>query len=106
MPYIRSLKDAPKYRARTHKRFKQNKWQKFYGTKAWHNLRESKLLEQPLCEECLMQGKVTPATQVHHRTPFGIGIDEQMKWDLFLDWDNLESICAECHRRIHGEHSS
>ena len=103
MPKARSLKEAPKYRARTDKRFKPNSWRKYYGSKAWHNLREAKLIEQPLCEECMMRGLTTTATQVHHRIPFGLGVDEQQRWELFLDYDNLESICAECHRRLHGE---
>ena len=103
MPYIRKLSHSPKHRAHTNSKFKtNNKWQRFYGSTAWRNLREAKLLEQPLCEECLLHDKITPATAVHHRTPFSLGIDEQQMWELFLDWDNLESICTECHRRIHG----
>lgn len=103
MPKIRLLSHSPKHHAHTNSKFKtNNKWQRFYGSTAWRNLREAKLLEQPLCEECLLHDKITPATQVHHKVPFGLGIDDKQKWELFLDWDNLESICTECHRRIHG----
>ena len=102
-PKIRLLSHSPKHRAHTDKRYRNNKWRKFYGSKLWRDLREQKLMEQPLCEECLLMDKVTPATQVHHMDKFGDYYpDEQLMWEKFLDWDNLESICAECHRRIHG----
>lgn len=103
MPKIRLLHNSPKHHSHTHSKFRNsNKWQRFYGTKVWRELREQKLMEQPLCEECLLVDKITPATDVHHRTPFSLGIDEQQMWDLFLDWDNLESICKQCHRKIHA----
>ena len=108
MPRIRTLSKSPKHRSITHHKLgKTNKWQKFYGNKLWHQLREQKLYEQPLCEECLMQGRITPATQVHHKDKFGDYYpDEQLMWEKFLDYDNLESICTECHRKIHNTSGS
>ena len=104
MPYIRKLSNSPKHHNKTHSKFKHsNKWQKFYGSRAWHNLRESKLLEQPLCERCLEHDIVRPATDVHHITPFSLGIDEQQMWELFLDYENLMSLCKQCHKAIHGQ---
>lgn len=103
MPRINTLRKSKKYRAQTHNKFRRsNKWSKFYNTKLWRELRYQKLLEQPLCEECLKRGKITSATQVHHIVEFSLGIDEQQQWELFLDYENLESICNNCHKRIHG----
>ena len=105
MPHIRLLKDAPKSRQHTNRKYiSSNKWRKYYGTKVWRDLREQKLQEQPLCEICLRNDKITPATQVHHIVPFGQGEDEQERWELFLNYDNLMSICKHCHAIIHGMH--
>ena len=104
MPKIRLLHNSPKHHSHTHSKYRNsNKWQRFYGTKVWRDLREQKLMEQPLCEECLLFDRITPATQVHHKDKFGDYYpDEQLMWEKFLDWDNLESICAACHRKIHA----
>lgn len=43
----------------------------------------------PLCEECLRYGKVTPATDVHHKDGNVENTNE----------DNLEALCHSCHSR-------
>ena len=96
------LNKSPKYRTYTDKRYRPNKWRKFYGSKVWRELREEKLHEQPLCERCLANETITPASEVHHVIPFGLGIDEQQQWELFLDYDNLMSLCSRCHKQLHG----
>ena len=104
MPRINTLKNTKKYHANKHPKFSDNKWQKFYGSRAWHNLRETKLLEQPICERCYDNGIIRAATDVHHKIPFSTGIDEQQMWELFLDYENLMSLCKQCHIEIHGHH--
>lgn len=104
MPYIRKLSNSPKHHNKTHSKFKHsNKWQKFYGSRAWHNLRESKLLEQPLCERCLEHDIVRPATDVHHVCVFGSCPTEEEMWKWFLNYDNLMSLCKNCHNEIHNK---
>ena len=63
--------------------------------KHWMKLRRAKLAANPLCEVCLQKRPevVTVATQVHHRIPF-----RSLRDPLRLDWDNVVSICVECHR--------
>lgn len=104
MPRIRLRKHAKKYSAHVDPRLKTPRvqWNKFYGSKAWSNLRESKLLDQPLCERCLEKGKITPATCVHHRKVWGDCITEREQWYLFLDYYNLVSLCEGCHKYIHA----
>lgn len=56
----------------------------------WRRLRAMVLAEEPLCRECAKQGRVVPATDVHH-------IDGDVR-NLALE--NLEPLCHECHSRI------
>lgn len=73
--------------------------QKGYNTSAWRNAREAYLSEHPLCEHCLSMGRVKPAEHVHHkRSPF---TGEDVNWALMVDQNNLEALCAECHRLEH-----
>ena len=82
---------------------KSKEWQVFYGSRAWHTLRNWYMLEHPLCENCLQYGITTPATDCHHKHPFRLGKTKQDKWDLFLDPSNLMALCESCHHRIHNK---
>jgi 5-methylcytosine-specific restriction protein A len=74
--------------------------QSAYNTTEWRKLRETYLKQHPVCEECLNKGKVTPATSVHHKeSPFKKG---EINRHLFLDYNNLMSVCHECHADIHN----
>lgn len=64
--------------------------QAFYDSPAWRAVRRQKLREQPCCEECLRQGKITPATLVDHIVPIRQG-------GARLDFRNLQSLCQPCH---------
>lgn len=78
--------------------------QKLYSNPQWKKL--SKLYRQtnPLCEECLKNDVVTPASSVHHKlSPFDGNIGEVEQYRRLLDWDNLESVCHQCHQKIHEE---
>jgi len=67
----------------------------FYHSAAWMRMRELILArDHGLCQECLRQGRYTPATAVHHKQEL------LERWDLRLDPDNLESLCDECHNRM------
>lgn len=75
------------------------KYSTFYHSTQWRNVRKAKLMEQPLCEVCLAQGKYTNANMVHHK----IELRSPTGWKHRLDLNNLESICYECHNK--EEHS-
>ena len=62
----------------------------FYSSRPWRTLRAAKLSRTPLCEECMRQGKETPATMVDHITPIRQG-------GHALDMENLQSLCWSCH---------
>ena len=73
---------------------------KAYNNTEWRKMRTSYIKEHPICEECLNKGKVTPATDVHHiKSPFNSG---DINYTLLLDYNNLKSLCQECHGNIHA----
>ena len=80
---------------------RNNKWTKYYGSSDWKYLRLWKINTQPLCENCLHYGIVTPAEHVHHVIPFGTGQTELDKWRLLLDPSNVMSVCSSCHELFH-----
>lgn len=71
-------------------------------SKRWHTLREAYIYAHPLCEECLKKGILdSVATEVHHKQPIGTGRTFADKQRLAFDPGNLESLCHECHKKIH-----
>ncbi|MBQ3186727.1 MAG: HNH endonuclease [Alistipes sp.] len=64
----------------------------FYQSTAWRKLRAVKLEQEPMCEECLKVGRLTPAQMVDHIVPINKG-------GAGLDMDNLQSLCNACHAR-------
>lgn len=58
----------------------------------WRTLSESIRKDRPICEDCLLSGKITPSSECHHKVK--IRDDERLR----LDPDNILSLCSECHR--------
>lgn len=75
---------------------------KIYNTPQWKNLRKIKLMNNPVCEMCLNEGKVTPTQEIHHIRPILTGQDESEMMDIAYDYNNLISLCKECHHKIHN----
>lgn len=72
----------------------------FYHSKAWKSLRLQALRrDHYTCQECLKKGKITPATTVHHIKP----IRTLKGKEKALKLENLETVCAACHNRLHKE---
>jgi len=72
-----------------------------YNLKAWRGpggARLTQLQKQPLCEDCLREGIVTPATDVDHVIPHCGNLD------LFLDPTNFCSKCRSHHSRKTATH--
>ena len=68
-------------------RVEHGSWTELYNSPKWKALRDGKLKDTPSCEKC-----GAPATEVHHIVP------HRGNMALFLDWDNLMSLCNKCHR--------
>lgn len=73
----------------------------FYGSIAWRRLRNVYISENPICYECLQHKRITPAEHVHHLRKFSSGTNEEEQWKLFLDMNNLRSLCEPCHTKYH-----
>ncbi len=72
--------------------------QSFYKSRAWELCRAKVLTrDNHLCQECMKVKRLTPASTVHHIIHL---LDD---WSKRLDEDNLISVCAACHNRLHPE---
>ena len=64
----------------------------------WEKKRAAQLEEEPWCRECYQQDRLVCATDVDHITP-----RRQFADPATADRpDNLQSLCATCHRRKTG----
>ncbi len=80
-----------------YKRPRNSKVEKFYSSKQWQQLREYiKARDNYLCQDCLKEGRITIANQVHHIEPI------LKAWDKRFDEDNLVSLCNEHHKLRHN----
>lgn len=77
-------------------------YKKLINCYRWQMLRKKKFLANPLCEDCLKEGRVTPTEEVHHVTPVERGRDEAEMRRLAYDYNNLRSLCRACHARYHA----
>lgn len=84
---------------------KDKNYIKLINSSSWRTLRLKKLQAQPLCEcdECKANGKITPATEVHHITPVESVTTIEMMEKLMFDFNNLMSVSHTCHSNIHRE---
>ena len=67
---------------------------KRYGS-TWKRIRAAFLSANPLCAMCSKEGRLMPATLVHHKVKL---IDGGTN-----DWGNLMTLCSSCHSRLHAE---
>lgn len=58
--------------------------------------------EHPLCEMCEREGRLTPATEVHHIAPVE-DMPEDRQVALMFDLHNLMSLCHRHHVEVHIE---
>ena len=77
-------------------------YRKMIQSKRWVKVRRHQLAAHPLCEMCEREGRLTPATEVHHVTPVeDVPVDRQMA--LMFDTHNLMSLCHRHHVEVHIE---
>ena len=71
------------------------------NSKRWLQLRKKKLSAQPLCEDCKRSGIIEPATEVHHVVPCETARSVKDMEGLMFDYNNLRSLCHDCHVITH-----
>jgi len=66
---------------------------------AWRIFSEQYRTLNPLCEDCLEQGKATPSQEVHHKRKL------KERPELQYEPTNLLALCRRCHqaRTARGE---
>ena len=69
--------------------YKQQGWYKKAAHRKWRQLVMQR--DNWLCQECLRQNRLTPATEAHHKIPL------EDRPDLGLDVSNGEGLCWNCH---------
>ena len=74
-----------------------------YNSREWQELRIAKLRSQPLCERCLSQGRYVRAHPVHHIIPIETAHNMADMKRLAFDFNNLQSLCDQCHADIHND---
>lgn len=67
----------------------------------WLQLRKQKLSSNPLCEDCLERGLYVSAREVHHVQPCERAKSIAEMQRLMYDYNNLKSLCHECHVEAH-----
>lgn len=73
------------------------------NSKEWKQLRLKKLMNDPVCEECEKSHRSTLAIVVHHMVPVeSVPTETRMKV-LMFSYDNLMSVCPDCHAAIHQQ---
>ena len=83
---------------------------RIYNSREWRLLRDQKRTATPYCEKCradgiaagvLPFGYVTPVQVIHHIVPIETARDYESMRALALRYDNLQSLCFQCHSDIH-----
>lgn len=72
---------------------------KKYNCKRWRLLRKQKILLDPFCERCLLNGIYNATYIVHHKEY--VTQENFMDDNVFYNIDNLESLCLACHNKEH-----
>jgi len=60
---------------------------------SWKQIRARFLQAHPLCELCKQEGRLVPATIVHHKNPLKTSNDNSP--------ENLQSLCQHHHSQLH-----
>lgn len=97
MPTINRKQIRPKQVEYKH----DDKSAEYYNSSAWHSLRNDYYVRNPLCEVCMAHNVVRVAAHVHHKLIWLSQPTEDLRWQAFLDENNLMSVCAKCHSALH-----
>ena len=74
----------------------------FYGSRQWKAARDlAYRRDKCLCQDCLAEGKITPADEVHHIKP--LDATNYTNPAVSLALDNLVSLCNAHHQARHGK---
>ena len=98
MPFLKKPSKTPK------PSFNKAERMQIYQSRKWQKLRSAKLMADPLCEMCLKENRLTPAEDVHHIISF-MDYSGTSRLTFAFKYDNLMSICKECHGKSHNRNA-
>ena len=79
----------------SHKRRLKPNSELYNGTR-WRVLAMRHKMANPICVQCEANGMVTPVQVTDHIVPINEG-------GAMYDWDNLQSLCTQCHNSKSGK---
>lgn len=82
---------------------KDKEYQQLIHTAKWLRLRRDTLTAHPLCQRCKAEGRITPATEVHHIRPVEEAFTKAERVQRMFDPHNLMALCCDCHVKVHTE---
>lgn len=72
---------------------KEGRYFAFYRSKSWRKASELYRINQPCCEDCLIEGTIRKVDVVDHT------VELRDNWDKRLDESNYRSLCHFHHNR-------
>lgn len=78
-------------------------YMKLINTARWLKLRRDILSQNPICQRCQADNRVTAATEVHHIRPVEEAVTLSEKRQRMYDPTNLRALCHDCHVKTHTE---
>ena len=94
-PDCQKKQDEIQKQARRKNDNRPSAYRRGYGP-PWEKVALMQLARVPLCQDCQAKGKKKNAEVVHHI------IEIEKRWDLRFDFNNLMSLCRDCHEIRHG----
>ena len=83
--------------------YHDKQYHNYYGSKAWKQLREWYINQQPLCENHLRYNIYKSGEEVHHVHFISDGKNQEECYSLLLDPSNLVTLCTDCHKLLHSQ---
>jgi 5-methylcytosine-specific restriction protein A len=78
-------------------------YRKMIQSMRWRRLRRMILTAHPLCQACAREGRLTPATEVHHVRPVDEVTGYLAQERRMFDQHNLVALCHDCHVQAHRD---
>lgn len=82
---------------------KDKEYNKLIHTNKWLRLRRNVLTKHPICQRCEAEGRLTPATEVHHVRPVEEAFSKVERVQRMYDPHNVRALCHDCHVKTHTE---
>lgn len=66
-------------------------WRSWCKSPTWKSIRRHRLVKEPQCRQCAIEGRTVAASHVDHIEPH-LG-----EWSLFFKYENTQSLCVRHH---------